>query len=229
MLIPLLSSFTFLDSFALAMLLIAWLGTGLLIEHPPARRASVTVLMQRYRIDWMTEMLTRDPRIFDATILGGLRQGTSFLTSAAMIAVGGTLALAGQAEQLDSLVTGVGIEGHSVIFWQAKLGLVALLLTHAVFKFIWSNRLFGYCAVVMASVPNEITDSRAVPRARQAAEINVRAAMNFNRGLRSVYFALAGLAWVLGPWALLLAVTVTTASVLSREFNSTSRSVLLED
>ena len=106
---------------------------------------------------------------------------------------------------------------------------VLLLLMHAVFKFIWSNRLFGYCAVVMASVPNEVEDPRAIPRARQAAEINIRAATNFNRGLRSVYFALAGLAWILGPWGLMLAVAVTGWSVLSREFASTSRGVLLED
>ena len=212
MLVPLLSSFTLLDFIALGLLLFAWVGTGLVIEHPPKSRASVTVLMRRYRSDWMTEMLTRKPRIFDATILGSLRQGTTFLTSAAMIAVGGVLALAGQPQTLDSLVMGVGIEGHPVIFWQTKLGVVALLLMHAVFKFIWSNRLFGYCAVVMAS-----------------AEINIRAATNFNRGLRSVYFALAGLAWILGPWGLMLAVAVTGWSVLSREFASTSRGVLLED
>ncbi|MGB3687872.1 MAG: DUF599 domain-containing protein [Jannaschia helgolandensis] len=229
MLVPLLSSFTLLDFIALGLLLFAWVGAGLVIEHPPKSRASVTVLMRRYRSDWMTEMLTRKPRIFDATILGSLRQGTTFLTSAAMIAVGGVLALAGQPQTLDSLVMGVGIEGHPVIFWQTKLGVVALLLMHAVFKFIWSNRLFGYCAVVMASVPNEVEDPRAIPRARQAAEINIRAATNFNRGLRSVYFALAGLAWILGPWGLMLAVAVTGWSVLSREFASTSRGVLLED
>ena len=78
-------------------------------------------------------------------------------------------------------------------------------------------------------MPNEVEDPRAIPRARQAAEINIRAATNFNRGLRSVYFALAGLAWILGPWGLMLAVAVTGWSVLSREFASTSRGVLLED
>ncbi len=224
----LLRSFSTFDVVAVVLLALAWAGTSLLIEHPPSRRASVTLLMQRYRRDWMTEMLARENRIFDSNILASLRQGTTFMTSASMIAVGGVVALAGNVEPLDSIGTAVGIGGYPAAFWQAKLGLVALLLTHAVFKFIWSNRLFGYCSVMMASVPNDVTDPRTAVRGAQVAEINIRAALNFNRGLRSVYFAFAALAWVLGPWALLLSVAATVWSVLSREFASTSRGVLLD-
>ncbi|WP_179379080.1 DUF599 domain-containing protein [Jannaschia marina] len=223
------TTFTPLDFLAVILLGLAWALSSWVIEHPPKGRASVTILMRRYRHDWMAEMLTRQPRIFDSTILSSLRQGTTFMTSASMIAVGGVLAIAGNAERLDSIVMGVGIEGHPVAFWQLKLSVVALLLTHAVFKFIWSNRLFGYCAVVMASVPNDPDHPDAAPRAQQAAELNIRAAMNFNRGLRSVYFAFAGLGWIVGPVGLILAVVVTTRAVLSREFASTSRGVLLED
>ena len=223
------STFSALDAVALTLLIVTWLGVGLLIENPPTRRSSVTILMQRYRRDWMREMLTRQPRIFDATILSSLRQGTTFMTSASMIAVGGVLALAGNAERLDSIVMEVGIAGQSAVYWQAKLGVVALLLTHAVFKFIWSNRLFGYCAVVMASVPNDTTNALAAPRAERAAELNIRAALNFNRGLRSVYFAFATLGWILGPVGLLVATAVTVQALLSREFASTSRSVLVDD
>lgn len=221
--------FTALDYLAVGLLAVTWFGTGWLIEHPPRGRGSVTILMQKYRRDWMNEMMTRQPRIFDATILSSLRQGTTFMTSASMIAVGGVIAMAGSAEQFDTIVMGVGIQSHPAAFWQVKLGVVALLLTHAVFKFIWSNRLFGYCAVVMASVPNDPKAAAARPRAQKAAEINIRAAMNFNRALRSVYFAFAALAWLLGPWGLLLAVAITARAILSREFASTSRGVLLDE
>lgn len=223
------SNFTVTDSIALGLLALAWFLTDWIVEHPPAGRPSVTVLMARYRQDWMIEMLTRQPRIFDAAILSTLRQGTNFLTSAAMLAVGGVLALAGNAERLDQLVMGVAEVTHPTLFWQAKLAVVAFFLTHAVFKFIWSNRLFGYCAVVMAATPNEPEMPTALPRAKKAGVINIRASLNFNRGLRSIYFAFATLAWVMGPIALLLATAATTWVLLSREFASTSRGVLLED
>ncbi|MGB3408804.1 MAG: DUF599 domain-containing protein [Jannaschia sp.] len=223
------TTFDWFDGLALVLLLLVWAGSGWIIEHPPARHASVTVLMKRYRHDWMHEMLTRQPRIFDAAILDSLRQGTTFMTSASMIAVGGVLALAGNAERLDSIVMGVGIAGQSAVFWQAKLGIVALLLTHAVFKFVWSNRLFGYCAIVMASVPNDPDNPASRPRAARAAELNIRAALNFNRGLRSVYFAFAALGWILGPWGLIIATLVALQAILSREFASTSRGVLIDE
>lgn len=228
MLSVLLAALTSYDAVAVALLAAAWGLSGWLIEHPPRDRPSVSRLMTRYRHDWMREMLTRQPRIFDAAILSSLRQGTTFLASAAMIAVGGVLALAGNADRLESLTTSVSAEPLPALVWQAKLAVVALLLAHAVFKFVWSNRLFGYCAVVMASAPNDAGAARAPVRARKAADLNVRAAMNFNRGLRSIYFAFAALAWLLGAWALLAATVATTWVVLGREFASTGRTILLD-
>jgi uncharacterized membrane protein len=64
--------------------------------------------------------------------------------------------------------------------------------------------------------------------AARAAEINVTAARNFNRGLRSIYFALAALGWLLGPVALVLTTVVTSAVLIRREFASTSRGLILE-
>ena len=69
----------------------------------------------------------------------------------------------------------------------------------------------------------------AAPRARQAAEINITAAKSFNRGLNSIYFALAALGWLIGPWALILATALTAGVLMRREFASQSRLVMLED
>jgi len=66
------------------------------------------------------------------------------------------------------------------------------------------------------------------PRAAKAAELNIRAAMNFNRGLRSMYFALGSVAWLAGPWLLCVTVVLTVWLVWSREFASIPRSIILE-
>ncbi len=218
-----------LDWVAAGGIITSWLILGWMIEHPGAKRPSVTVLMSERRRDWMKVFVTRDPRIFDSQILSSLRQGTSFFASTCLLAVGAVLALAGNTEPLRGVAAEVSQMAPPVVIFQLKLGLVAFLLTNAFLKFVWANRVFGYCAVLMAAVPNDPNDPSAYPRAAQAAELNIRAAINFNRGLRTMYFALAALAWLLGAVALIIATVAVSWVVWSREFASLPRTILLED
>ena len=222
------TSFTLTDTAALVALVVAWVVTGRLAEHPPKWRPSVSLLMQDYRYRWMTEFLTRDPRIFDVTLIDSLRQGTAFFASASMIAIGGGVALIGNAATLQGLALDLTI-GVDASHLRIKLFVVLALMANALLKFVWSHRLFGYCAIMMAAVPNDFNDPMAAPRARQAARINITAAKGFNRGLNSIYFALASLGWLIGPQALIVTTVLTAGVLLRREFASHSRVVMLED
>lgn len=217
------------DWAAAAGIVAAWIVIGWRIEHPSAKRPSVTVLMSERRRDWMKVFVTRDPRIFDSQIVASLRQGTAFFASTCLLAIGGVLALIGNTEPLSGVAQGVTQMAVPVLVWQLKLGLVALFLTSGFLKFVWANRIFGYCAVLMAAVPNDPADPIAYPRAAQAGELNVRAAINFNRGLRAMYFALGALAWLLGPIALVVATALVLWTLWSREFASIPRSILLKE
>lgn len=222
-----LSLFSAFDYGALALLILLWAAIGWRIENPSSKHPSVSVIMAGYRREWMRQMITRDPRIFDATILGSLRQGTAFFASASMISIGGVLALVGNKDKLIGIADDLTLNSNPDIVWEIKLMVTLFFVTNAFLKFVWSNRLFGYCAVVMASVPNEIDHPATLPRAMKAGEINVTAARGFNRGLRSVYFGLASLAWLAGPIALIFASLITCLVLWRREFASLSRSVLL--
>ncbi len=211
---------------SIAFLMATWLLIGWLIENPPASRPSVSTLMLQYRRDWMVQMVTRQPRIFDASIIDSLRQGTAFFASTCMIAIGAGVAMIGNSDRITGLAGDLPIDTGTVPI-EAKIIFVLFFLANALLKFIWANRLFGYCSVLMASVPNDITDPRAYPRAAQAAEINITAARSFNRGLRAIYFALASLGWMLGPAALALAAVMASGVMLRREFASTSRAVMM--
>jgi uncharacterized membrane protein len=184
--------------------------------------------MAQYRREWMVQMVARDARIFDAQLLGSLRQGTAFFASATLIAIGGALAMLGDLERVMGIADDLTPETVPVIVWEVKILLILVFLTNAFLKFVWSNRLFGYCAVIMAAVPNDPSDAAALPRARKAAEINITAARGFNRGLRAIYFALTAAAWLLGPEALIGATAITGLMLLRREFASQSRAVLLQ-
>lgn len=229
---------TFLDHAALfgpadyagvLFLLISWFGLSFWIEHPGSKWPSVTVIMADYRRAWMRELVTREPRVFDAMLLSSLRQGTSFFASTSVIGIGGVLALIGNTDRLQIFAADLTLTDAPAVIWQMKLLVVALFLTQAFLKFVWANRLFGYCAVVMASVPNDLADERTYPRAAQAGEINIRAAWNFNRGLRALYYALGTLAWLLGPYALILATVMVNYTIWQREFYSLPRKILAQE
>lgn len=220
----LLAGFSILDVVAMTVLVAAWIGAGVAIETPPGPRPSVTTMMYEMRMAWMVEYARRGNRIFDSQIIGTLRQSTAFFASTAIIAIGGVLAFAGNTEALES-TTGILAGGSPVIATQAKLIGIALMLTAAFLRFVWANRVFGYCSVVMAATPMP-DEPAAEAIARQAGRLNIQAALNFNRGLRAVYFALAGLAWLAGPIPLILAVAATSATLLRREFASHTHAIL---
>ncbi len=174
-------------------------------------------------------MLTRDNRMLDANILATLRQGAAFFTSASMIGIGGSVALLGKADTLQTLAEDLSTDlGAPRVVWEAKLMLVVLILASAFLKFVWSHRLFGYCAVVLAAVPNDPAHADAARYAEKSAKLNSYAARSFNRGLRAMYFALAALTWLLGAWAMIIATLATLAVLYRREFNSQSRAALVD-
>lgn len=217
--------FDTLDATALALTLLCWLAIGWIIEHPPAARPSVSLLMQEYRREWMRQFVTRQPRIFDAAMIDSLRQGTAFFASASMIAIGGGIALIGNPAMVLGLAKDLTLPTDATGF-QLRVLLVVVFLANALLKFIWAHRLFGYCSILMAAVPNDPEDPVASFRAAQSAELNITAAKSFNRGLHSIYFALGSLGWLLGPYALIGTTLLTSSVLIRREFASTSREVM---
>ncbi|OSP56564.1 DUF599 domain-containing protein [Pseudoruegeria sp. SK021] len=228
-LLNLISPLTMFDAAALALILLSWLVMAQIIENRAATRPSVSVLMISYRREWMRNTITRDPRVYDAMVIASLRESTAFFASATMIAIGGCLALMGNVDQLTGLAAELSIEDSPPVLWEIKLLLPLFFVTNAFLHFVWSHRVFGYCSIVMASVSNDVHHPAATHRADQAADLNISAAKAFNRGLRSVYFSLGALAWLLGSFPLLVA-TVTTVLVLwRREFASATRATLMRD
>ncbi|WP_374391243.1 DUF599 domain-containing protein [Tabrizicola sp.] len=213
------------DLAMLALLVLAWLGSGWISEHPPRSRPSVSWAMEDYRRDWMRTFVTRQPRIFDATLIDSLRQGTAFFASACMIAIGGGVAVIGNAAAVQRLAEELPLASGPDV--AVKMLPVIAFLANALLKFVWAHRLFGYCSILMAAVPNDPGDPLSFHRAGQAAEINITAAKSFNRGLWSIYYALAALGWLLGPWGLLAGTALATGILLRREFASHSREVIL--
>ena len=218
------------DLLALAYAVLAFWFIGWLVTHHPRGWRSTGEMVTAYRKLWMLRAARRQPRVTDITLLAMLRQGTAFLASMTAFAIGGAVALLGQIELLESVAMDVagGFDAPRSA-QQVKLLVLIALLAFAFLKFIWAVRVFGYCAVVMGAMPgdeegDEIEDIER--EAARAAEINRIGARNFNEGLRGLYFALAMLAWLLGPFAFLISTTMATGMLIRREFASETRNAL---
>ena len=84
-------------------------------------------MMADFRRAWMKEMVTRQPRMFDAQLIGHMRQGTSFFASTSMIAIGGGLALLGNTERLAGVARDLAIGSAPAMVWEIKILIIILL------------------------------------------------------------------------------------------------------
>lgn len=223
-----LALFSTFDFIGLTLLFVGWFTIGWFTENPPKNKPSVSKLMVFYREEWMRQFIWRDPRIYDAQILSNLRQGTAFFASTSMIAIGGGLALIGNAERLTGVASDLTLTNVPTIVWEIKLIIMLFFIANAFLKFVWAHRLFGYAAVIMSAVPVDPNDPQCIPRAEKAAKISITAARSYNRALRSVYFGLAATAWLGGGVVLAIAAPLTVFIVWRREFASISRAALLQ-
>jgi len=223
-----LTFFTAIDYFAIGFILISWLGLSLAIEHSPKSFPSVSRLMASHRRAWMVQMVSREPRIFDSQTLSSLRQGTAFFMSACMLAFGGGLTLIASTDKIQGVMSDLSTASVPAIIWDVKILFILLFLVNGFLKFVWSHRLLSYCHILMGTVPNDPDHKDALPLAAKAAELNISAGRSYNRGLRSVYFAIAACAWFFGSIALIAATLITLIVMIRREFASHSRKVLLQ-
>ena len=153
---------------------------------------------------------------------------TLLFASTTMIATEGALALIDSADQLIGIATDLNLNAISQVGWEIKLLLLLFFLTNVFLKFVWAHRLFGYCAILMVAVPNDLNDPLTLPKARKASKVNITDARSYNRGLPTIYFWPAAAPWLVGPIALIVATLITLSVLLRREFFSYSQLVLLD-
>ncbi len=187
--------------------------------------------MTGYRARWMRQMLRRENRMVDASIISSLQNGAAFFASTTIFGVGGLIAALGASDQAQSILEALPIvEPDSPGVWQLKVLMLIVVLAYAFFKFAWAFRLYNYCAVLVGAAPIDPDDDpQAAVLAQRAARISGLAARHSKRGLRAYFFALAALAWFLHP-VLFMGTNVYVLFVLyRREFRSRSLHALRGD
>ncbi|PVE23838.1 DUF599 domain-containing protein [Microvirga sp. KLBC 81] len=222
--------FTFLDYAALAFFLLAWFGYHAAVEFTAPGQRSLNKVMNQYRFRWMEQLVVRENRIVDTTIMASLMNGTAFFASTSLIAIGGVLALLRSTEEVLPIFTELPFGPPPTrLAWEAKVIGLAIIFVYAFFKFAWSYRLFNYMAIIVGSVPvlRESNREDALVVARQAAAMNVVAGKHFNRGQRAFFFSLAYLGWFISAYLFIVATAGILFVMWRRQFLSDARDAAL--
>jgi uncharacterized membrane protein len=223
--------FATIDFLSLAFFAFAWFAYYAAVERTPAGGRSLNSQMNQYRYRWMEQMVLRENRIVDTTIMASLQNGTAFFASTSLIAIGGVLTLFKSTDDVISLFSQVPLGVATTrLAWELKVAGLAVIFVYAFFKFAWAYRLFNYVAILVGSVPVLRGDNRsqAEEAARRAASMNVVAGQHFNRGQRAFFFALAYLGWFVSAYVFIVATAAVLYVMWHRQFASDARSALLK-
>ncbi len=226
-----MSGFSILDYAGLVFFALAWCAYHAAVEFTPAGRRGLNPLMNEYRHRWMEQMVVRENRVVDTTILASLQNGTAFFASTSLIAIGGVLALFQSTDTVLSLFADMPFGlATTRLAWEVKVMGLAVIFVYAFFKFAWSYRIFNYVAILVGSVPvvkAGDNHEEALASARLAGAMNVVAGRHFNRGQRAFFFALAYLGWFVSAYVFMAATAAVLYVMWRRQFASDARAALL--
>jgi uncharacterized membrane protein len=222
--------FTLLDYAALGFFVVAWLGYHTAVELTPAGQKSLNKAMNQYRYRWMEQMVVRENRIVDTTIMASLMNGTAFFASTSLIAIGGVLALFQSTDAVLPIFADLPFgQPPTRLGWEAKVIGLAVIFVYAFFKFAWSYRLFNYMAIILGAVPvlKESSREEGLVVARRAAAMNAVAGKHFNRGQRAFFFSLAYLGWFVSAYIFMAATAGVLFVMWRRQFISDALDAVL--
>lgn len=223
-------SYTHIDLAALVIFALCWFGYAWFAARHSAGRHSLLNVMNPMRERWFGQTLTRDNRIVDASLTANLLHSATFFSSTTILVLGGLLALFGSVEKSAELLQNLPFaQRSSQQLLEAKVVLLILLFVYALVKFTWSVRQFNFVTILIGSLsPKEKIIDRDRAAAKAASGILKLAGENFGQGMRSYYFAVAGLMWFVQPLFFIAATLIVTFMLYRMEFHSRTLDVLSE-
>lgn len=214
---------TLLDVICLGLFALAFFGYARIADLC-GRGKNVNALMHEARRVWMQRLMERPDRIVDSALTGHTVNSMSFFSSATILVVAGLFGVLGQAEAAQQVVEGWAFVAHSsATFFQLKIIGLAAIFVYGFFRFTWALRQYNYCCTLIGGAPLAKSDyPHRVELADQMARVYTSALTSFGGGIRCYYFALAWLAWLIDPYAFMLAIIGVMLVLLRRQVASHS-------
>jgi len=218
------------DILAFAWFCLCYFGYAWAVRHGPlkSRRGLVAAVNDR-RAQWMETALRRDIRIMDAQLITSLSSGNAFFASTSVLVLGGLAAMLGAVDNVKTRLEQLPfIADTPLVLWEFKILFLMMLMILSFFSFAWAFRLTHYVGTMFGALPlqSEADTEVAQIHARKTAELVALSGRHLNSGLRTIYFAIAGLAWFVSPILFAAACALVTFIVYRREYLSEAFSVI---
>jgi uncharacterized membrane protein len=212
------------DIAALTLFAIGWLLYQPALKRLSRRGGVINTDMTVVRRRWMANMAARENRFLDSQLMGHALNSASFFASANLIVIAAAAGALFRSDTTYQTVAHMAVaETGPRWLFQAKLALVVLALARGLLDFIWAIRQMNYTLAAIGAAPPTSSPPAVLKAYGEAAASVLNPALSsFNNGVRGYYFALAAAAWMLGPWAMIVAVLLAVALLYARQVGSSA-------
>ena len=208
---------------AFSIFIFCWIGYTWFARRRAKNTDCLARSLHQHRIHWMREVITREIRVGDASLISNLERNFAFFASTTLLILAGVLTLFAQVGRLESVVSSIPYaELAETSMVQIKLGLLAFIFILSFFQFTWSLRQYGFLNVMIGAAPIDTSGLNENLRAyaKQMAIVQDQAAHACNYGLRSYYFSIAAMCWFYHPFLFIFASIFVVYTLYYREFKS---------
>ena len=220
-----------LDLIAFLWFAAAWAGYTISQDHLLSGRNILNQHMRVVRRHWVERMLDRENRIMDSQLVGHTMHSCTFFASTNMLVLAGLIGSFGTIEHAHNLVSDLSfMVKTSRQLFEMKMLMLVVIFTYGFFKFTWALRQYNYCCALIGSAPMApVAPDDRVAMGSTLSEALTLAVTALNGGLRAYYFALAVLAWLIGPIPFMVASTAVIVVLARRQaFSATEKIIRIQ-
>jgi len=223
--LPEMAAGLWLEALAFAWFMACWIGYTRFAKRRSATDVCLSSVMHMYRVQWARALMSRGNRMSDMSVIATFERNMAFFGSSSLIIVAGLLTMLGNLGDAIELLASLPFSiDQSLLQWEGKLSLLVVMFVYAFFKFSWAMRQIGFAAILIGAAPETQTQQVSEQEQRDTAERIARvvsmAGHHFNFGIRTYYFALAVLAWLINPWIFMASAGLVVYVLYRREFAS---------
>ncbi|AWL11692.1 hypothetical protein HMF8227_01211 [Saliniradius amylolyticus] len=212
-----------LDLTAIVWFFSIWIGYTLFAKRKARSVSCLASELRQKRTRWMSQMLLRENRVADVSIISTLERNITFFASSSLLILAGLLTAMASIDKLERMLEQLALPSpQSPEQIQLKLLVLIIIFVFAFFQFTWSLRQYGFAGVLVGAAPNGnvLTEQEVEDYANRTAKVVDQAGHSFNYGLRAIYFSLATLSWFISTELFMASSVVTMLVMHQREFHS---------